>query len=595
MAEPNCGCGDLNIGTTGSGTVSPAVQVRPLGSTPEEGVVSALQSSPCSVPEGVCYTPVCDEKLANLPMATRIDLIGVNGKCFYRFPTNKPGIILADGRGGFLFTDKPLLDLPQLISYIDKSTGELIVGSDGKAVEGDPPDFPYLMVQKADGSWMKLRGRPGRPGLVTWDGTNFSFMDFDEANLAVVKPEATSDELHVAGFDQDGIFSTFEASTDGVLYFDPDTNRVRLASICSIFAAVGGISSVPFLLACAADSAVRFSGGSVPAVIAWDSEADVPGFRFVEVETEDCEGSCACATELYFIYDCATKSMSVKAPETHVKSWRSNSDSGVNATITFTLEWPALVTVYAGRRLTPLSGSLDVVRCDIIVDGSAATSPSDGGMVARFDQASTNTGVAVLPLKKGVHQAYIGNTMATNDATPEWAGAWIKVVAHKISDCEPTRPEVGSGNIRSAYGSEGGEDCDCPPGPAGVAGEPGEQGPPGIQGPQGPAGPMGPPGNEFIYAMESCDTGNSLIWKTETIGNVTTFFLRSLTGGNGIEIVESGDCGLTINTQGGTGGVQVFDCNNPDPEADPIWQLNWANGVIADNGNTTFYAGCAPP
>lgn len=586
-----CGCDDLNGGTTGDSTVSPAIKVTPVGSTPAEGVVPALQSSPCSVPEGVCFTPVCDERFAMLPMASRIELIGVNGQCLYRFPTTKPGIILADGRGGFVFTNKPVLDLPQLVSYIDAASGQVVTDpTTGYATEADPPDFPWLMIQKSDGSWMKLRGRPGTPGLMAWDGTNFSFMSFDEANLAVTQPDTTADSLHLAGFDEEGVFKTFEASTDGVLFFDPETNRVELASVCSLFASVGGIESVPFLLACTGDTGLKFTGGLIPGVIVWDPTLTTPGFTFVEVDTEDCEGSCACASELYLKYSCSTKKITFEAPETHVLMWRNNTDTGVNASITFTLPWPALVSVFAGRRLNPVSGSLDVTRCDIIVDGSIATSPSDGGMVARLDDAATNTGVAILSLKKGNHQAYIGNTSTTNEAIPQWNGAWIKVLAHKISDCDPTRPEVGGGSIRSAFGSEGGEDCDCPPGEDGAPGPTGETGPPGPAGPAGADGDDGAPGPEMVYAVDNSGAPYTIYWKTETVGLNTTFFFKSLTAGHGIEILESGDSALQISSYGGTGSFSIYSCEEGVTE--PLGLLEWEDGVISTNGSIWAYSSC---
>ncbi len=208
-------------------------------------------------------------------------------------------------------------------------------------------------------------------------------------------------------------------------------------------------------------------------------------------------------------------------------------------------------------------------------------------MVARLDEAATNTGVAILPLKAGDHQAYIGNTQATNEAIPQWNGAWIKVVAHKISECNPSRPEVGSGSIRSAFGSEGGEDCDCPPGEAGPAGEQGEQGPPGATGATGEQGPPGEAGPETTYDMVGCG-GYSLYWKTETVGMSKTFHIKSIVAGHGIEILEDGDCTLSIATYGGTGSLTVRSCET----SSVIALLEWEHGVISTDGALSFYTGC---
>lgn len=582
----DCDCNLTGSGT--SGTSSPAVKVTPVGQSPEDCVSSALKSSPCTVPSG-CFTPVCDERFLNLPYAARIELIGTNGQCLYRFPATVPGLIMADGKGGFLFTNKPVLDLPQLVSYINQTTGEIAYDTSGVAIEGDPPDFPYLMVQKTDGSWMKLRGKPGTPGIISWDGTNFGFMNFDDANIAVTEPEATDDELFLTGFDDDGVFSKFEASTDGVLYFDITTKKVRLASVCSLFADVGGVATVPYLLACAGDSPIKFQGGLTSAIVAWDANADVPGFYFIEIDDAACAGDCACATELYLIYDCATKTISVKAPETHVMMWRTNTDTGVNTSLTFTLPWPAMVSVFAGRRMNPLSGSLAVAKADIIVDGSVATSPADGGLVARLDEASMQ-GMTILPLKAGNHTVYVGNTTVSETEDPQWNGAWLKVLAHKISDCNPTRPEVGNGTIRSGFGSEGGEDCDCPPGPEGPAGAAGETGPPGPAGATGPAGADGADGDTHTYSIDTCDTAYSLVWKTETVGDHTTFFLNSLRPGANIEFTTDSGCDITIKTVGGTGTLYHQDCGEDPPTA----LLAWSDGVITTNGDVTFIAGCSP-
>ena len=431
---------------------------------------------------------MCDDRFQSLPIAKRIEVIGVNGKCVYKLDPSNPGILATDGKGGFVVTNSPVIDLQQLVSYATGTNG-LVLDAQKNPVEGEPPEFPYIIVQLEDGGWRKVRGRPGSIGIVIWDRDGFHVKDIEDANILISRPSEAATSLELIGFDTEDCLEEGDRNNlvrltsdfEGVAFYNPATDKVTITSVCELFDDIGNLTGVPFLLACSDGDPIRFKGTS-PSVLIWDTTEGA--FKLIAANAQACDPTCGCSTELTLIYNCASGQWSVDEAETHVLVFKNYSDTGPNASIDFTLPWPALLQVFAGRRFTPTNGALDIHRCDIIVDGIPATSPSDGGMVARLDQATTNTGVGVIPVKKGGHNAYIGNGVTTNDTIPIWSGSWIKVVAHKISECDPLRPAIGGGTIRQAYGGSG-EDCDCPAGP---------EGPPGEAGPVGPTGPAGTDG-----------------------------------------------------------------------------------------------------
>lgn len=574
--DSDCGCSPTTSGTSGTGPATPANIVQPT----DPDNVEALHSAPCSTPAQGCFTPVCDDRFSNLPIAQRVWLVGTNGRCLYRLASNCVGFVVADGRGGFIYTKSPKVDLPQLVSYIDAASGDIVRDSAGVPIEGTPPDFPYIVIQQDDGSLKKLRGQANTPGIIAWDGSNFSFMGFEEANLAVTLPTDTAEDVDVVGFDADGNFVQIESDADGVLFYDANTGKSSVTNVCDLFADVDGVEQVPFILACSEGSPVKFSGDTSHGVLVWNPSLTTPGFQLLEVDESLCDPDCHCNTELYLIWDCESGSFSVSAPETHVLTWKDNSDTGVNVSIEADLPWPALVTVYAARKMVPLAGSLEVVSADIYADGCAITSPSDGSLIARLDDAITSIGIGIVKLEAGTHTFHVSNQNVTNGASPQWSGAWIKVVAHKISECDPTNPLTGGGTIREAYGSEGGEDCDCPPGPEGEAGPEGAAGP---AGPEGPEGPTGPPGDPADIAFDDCDTGYGLFWKYEEVEGTWTAFMKSLQVSSSVNIVPDGDCSLRLETLGGEGSLIWQTCGGEQTTL-----LSWANGLILNSGEVTL-------
>ncbi len=67
-----------------------------------------------------------------------------------------------------------------------------------------------------------------------------------------------------------------------------------------------------------------------------------------------------------------------------------------------------------------------------------------------------------------------------------------------------------------------------------------------------------------------------------------TFHIKSIVAGHGIEILEDGDCTLSIATYGGTGSLTVRSCET----SSVIALLEWEHGVISTDGALSFYTGC---
>lgn len=428
---------------------------NPSGPTaPPEGTVYVAGSVNCPTPPAPCHTPVCDERFRSLPPLKRIEVIGANGKCLYKLDHGPQGLIMVDPKGGFVASHAPVLDLPQLVSYVDGANG-LLLGRDRRPIEANPPEFPYLVVQLASGEWKKVRGKAGSVGLMVWDRDGFHMRDIDDVNISISRPAETTSSIELVGFDpescpEDGETAKlirFDSPESGVVWFDSETKRVETRNICDLFASFEDLASVPFLLACSGAGPVKFRGGDVSSVVAWNPETE--SFQIVAVDQDKCldAACCGCSSELYLIWNCETKTFSITEPDSHILFWRSNTDNGANVRITFTLPWPALVEIHALRRFVPNPESPDAHRADIIVDGIVATSPSDGGMVGYLNSSSTSQGLAILPLPMGGHSAHIGNSFTTGNAEPQFNGAWMKIVAHKIAECEPIRPAVGGGSI----------------------------------------------------------------------------------------------------------------------------------------------------
>lgn len=470
-----------------------------------------MSEDPCSEPlDGTpaeSFTSFCDERLRTLGKVERVELVGVSGKCLYRFDTSEPGMILSDGAGGFILTKSPSLDLPQLVNYLN-GQGQLVFDAEGQQIEQEPPSADFIQVQMADGRWLKLRGEPGVASFLYWNGDEFVMRDFTEVPLETAYYEHATDLLLV-GIDQledcedendppVRQLKEWRPGIEGPVWFkaDPVTGEIRpmVVDPCTAWEEdMTQSKTLPFIPACIGGKAVRFEGGATGSMLAWDHANK--RWKLIEISATACDPECACAPYLTLTYECATGLFSITTPPTHVIMAKDADAAGVNARITVDIPWPALVTIYAARRLVPTVGSLDVVAADIVVDNCVVTSPDDGGMVAALQEASTNVGVAVLLLPAGQHTIYTSNQQTTSEDAIQWSGSWIKMTAHQIAECDPKNGLVVPGDIRSAYGGSG-EECDCPPGPQGVAGPQGAQGPPGPAGgldwdpPEGPPWPV---------------------------------------------------------------------------------------------------------
>lgn len=430
--------------------------------TPPEGTVYVAGSVNCPSRKP-CHTPVCDERFRSLPSLRRIEIVGVDGKCLYRLEHGSSGILMVDPKGGVVASESPLLDLPQLVSYVDGANG-LLLGRDRLPIESDPPEFPYLVIQLETGEWKKVRGRPGAIGLLVWDQDGYHIRDVDDVNIAVRTPDETTESISLVGFDpsicpaEGEVAQLVKLSSldSGILWFDAVEQKASVRNLCDLFSQIEGTMAVPFLLACSDQGPVKFSGSTTGGLLSWDQE--ISQFRLIEADVDKCldAACCGCSSELFLAYNCSTGKFAITEPTTHVLLWRANTDNGSNVSVDFTLPWPALVEIKALRRFIPLIDSLQVHRADIIVDGIAATGPSDGGLVGYLNSGGTTEGTAVLALPMGGHTAYIGNAATTGGATPQFTGAWLKVVAHKIAECNPIRPPVGAGVVTPIGGSSPG-------------------------------------------------------------------------------------------------------------------------------------------
>ena len=502
------------------------------------------------LPAEICYTAWCNDAFVSLPKAKRIDVIGTNGKCMYKFDTSNPGMILSDGKGGFVFTDSPALDLPQLVGYVTEADGSIQVDQNRTAIEGDPPGFGYIMVQKDDdGEWMKLRGKPDTLSMIVWDGTEFKSIGMDEANLSVSRPAEECDEGELVAFPtpecdsgEPNILKRLAGTTDGVLFFSTLTGKTKITSICDVYVEEGVRSTrMPFIPGCSDGQGIRFRGPTDKSTILyWDFATNE--WAIMDMDSQLCDPECNCSTYLTPVFDCVTNTWSITEAPDHIETWKTWTDSGVNTAMDITLKWPALVTIYALRRIIPNHAENDTYSADIYVDTCKKTSPSDGGLVGSFHESSSSTGMAIVPLEAGDHNIYVSGTEISDGASPLWNGAWMKVVAHKIVGCDQPSPGVGAGVIQTGYAGMDG-DCDCAPGatgPTGLTGSQGEQGVPGVP---------GIPGAQILYEVDTCPHAHSLIWKTEIENDpdVTKFFFKSLTSMGPCITIEAEDpCSLLI-------------------------------------------------
>ena len=453
-------------------------------------------------------TPWCDDRLLALPKVTKVALIGSDGCQLMKLDAADPGLVLFDGTS-FYVSKRPCLSPEQLVNYLDSDGAPVVV--DGVPVEQDPPGVGFVAVIDDKGCLWKMRGKPGSAGLLQWDGTQFVVGNLS-VNRIEVDPEDKVSTLRLIGIsnavkegDLLACGEEAEQQVEDVRVLDPGKEgllkieldgTVSVVGICELYTEPDEQPQYfPFVPTCASGAPIQFKGSIEKAgVLYWNKQQQQ--FGILE-PNEECPCDCGCAEYLSVIYDCETKMFRLDEAPIHVLEWQDSDNNGISVRLTITLPWPAMVTVYALRRLIAEQYSVDVVTADIYVNGCRVTSSDDGGMVASLTQASTNVGVAIVSLSKGTHTIEVGNQQTTSVNPINWSGSWLKAVAHKIVECDPVLRKPVEGDYRQAYtNGTAPSECDCPPGPTGAQGIQGPQGVQGIQGESGGGGTPPPPPSE---------------------------------------------------------------------------------------------------
>lgn len=129
-------------------------------------------------PEPCCPSKFCDDRLAGLPVKTRLSLIGVEGRCLVRSNPAKVGIFQQDGKGGGGFiTAQPRLPMPIKRSVLVDSTGHAIPSADGDYEEDMPPPMDFLIGAECDGLQFRMKGQKGKRQNLIWTGCNYVHED----------------------------------------------------------------------------------------------------------------------------------------------------------------------------------------------------------------------------------------------------------------------------------------------------------------------------------------------------------------------------------------------------------------------------------
>lgn len=160
---------------------------------------------------------MCDDRLLGLPTARRIEIVGPDGSCLYRFAPEAKGFIYQDGQGGAVMSGLAEQDfdlnvpLRKLSRYEIGPDGKLARDEDGKLIEGTPPATPFLVVLEQKGVagleccdnlvWRMWRGKPGEEGFIRWDGEGFQIGPLYDAGLCTTTAIPTASQLRLVGID----------------------------------------------------------------------------------------------------------------------------------------------------------------------------------------------------------------------------------------------------------------------------------------------------------------------------------------------------------------------------------------------------------
>lgn len=137
-------------------------------------------TDPCAVPElqdKACPNTICDDRFSGLATSKRLSIVGVVGRCLYRFASKLNGFVVSDD-GGQHVTNRPCVKIPFLKNYVlDPETQQVLTDSNGAALESNPPSADSIIVADDCGCQNRYQGKRGTRQKLVWTGEYYEFED----------------------------------------------------------------------------------------------------------------------------------------------------------------------------------------------------------------------------------------------------------------------------------------------------------------------------------------------------------------------------------------------------------------------------------
>lgn len=151
------------------------------GNGPTAGGCLPDDSDPCATRElqsTPCPNTICDDRLSGLAVSKRISIIGVVGRCLYKFASKSIGFLVSDSNGQHI-TNRPCVKIPFLKSYLTHpGTGDILSDGNGDPIEGPVPEFDSIVVADACGCQNYVQGTRGKQQQMLWNGVSYEFIDY---------------------------------------------------------------------------------------------------------------------------------------------------------------------------------------------------------------------------------------------------------------------------------------------------------------------------------------------------------------------------------------------------------------------------------
>lgn len=150
-------------------------------------------TDPCALPDRQatpCPNTICDDRLSGIATSKRMNLIGVVGRCLYRYVSKSLGFVVSDSNGQSI-TNRPCVKIPFLKSYLtNPNTGDILVDSNGDPLEGPVPEFDSIIAADACGCQNRVQGTNGKVQDIRWNANGFEFVDHvARENNPLLNPE----------------------------------------------------------------------------------------------------------------------------------------------------------------------------------------------------------------------------------------------------------------------------------------------------------------------------------------------------------------------------------------------------------------------